>query len=276
MFTLNCKGKLLVIERPIVMGIINITPDSFFSASRKQNTGEMLKCAEQMLQDGATILDIGGQSTRPGSVRVSTGEELERVIEPIRSVSNEFPGVFISIDTFSSAVAKEAVQAGAAIINDISAGSMDPGMISTVASLQVPYICMHMKGDPGNMQQDPQYKNVTAEVLDFCIQKKKALQAAGITDIIMDPGFGFGKTAEQNFELLRNLEVFSMLASPLLIGISRKSTIYKTLGVSPEEALNGSTVLHTMALLKGANILRVHDVRPALEAIQLCQAYMAK
>ena len=273
MFTLNCKGRLLVIDKPVVMGIINITPDSFYSGSRRQGTDAVLKQAEQMLKEGATILDIGGQSTRPGSEKLSAGQELGRIIEPIASINKNFPGAFISVDTYYGEVAKEAVAAGAAIVNDISAGSIDPTMISTVAALQVPYVLMHMQGTPQTMQQDPVYENVTKDVLDFFIQKKTELQQAGITDLIVDPGFGFGKAITHNFELLRNLSVFKMLDAPLLLGISRKSTIYKTLDITAEQALNGTTVLNTMGLMNGAGILRVHDVKEAKEAITLFNKY---
>lgn len=273
MFTLNCKGRLLVVEKPLVMGIINVTPDSFFAGSRQQGTDAVLRQAEQMLKDGATILDIGGQSTRPGSEKLSAADELKRVIEPIKAIHQNFPEAFISIDTYYSNVAKETVAVGASIVNDISAGTMDEQMIETVAALKVPYVLMHMQGTPQTMQQQPQYENVTKEVLDFFIRKKDELHKAGITDVIFDPGFGFGKTIAHNFELLRNLSVFKMLDCPLLLGISRKSTIYKTLGIIAEEALNGTTVLNTIGLMNGASILRVHDVKEAVEAVMLFEAY---
>ena len=273
MFTLNCKGRLLVIDKPVVMGIINATPDSFYSDSRQQNTNAILKKAEQMLKEGATILDIGGQSTRPGSEKPTAEEEMKRVIAPIEAIQANFPEAFISIDTYYSLVAKEAVAAGASIVNDISAGSMDAEMISTVASLNVPYVLMHMEGTPQTMQQEPVYENVTREILDFFIQKTVEFKKSGIKDIIIDPGFGFGKTIQHNFELLRNLSVFKMLNSPILLGISRKSFIYKTLNVSVEDSLNGTTALHSAGLLNGATILRVHDVKEAVETIQLISAY---
>ena len=273
MFTLNCKGRLLVIDKPVVMGIINATPDSFYSDSRQQNTNAILKKAEQMLKEGATILDIGGQSTRPGSEKPTAEEEMKRVIAPIEAIQANFPEAFISIDTYYSLVAKEAVAAGALIVNDISAGSMDAEMISTVASLNVPYVLMHMEGTPQTMQQEPVYENVTREILDFFIQKTVEFKKSGIKDIIIDPGFGFGKTIQHNFELLRNLFVFKMLNSPILLGISRKSFIYKTLNVSVEDSLNGTTALHSAGLLNGATILRVHDVIEAVETIQLITAY---
>jgi dihydropteroate synthase len=273
MFTLNCRGRLLVVDKPLVMGIINATPDSLYNDEKYKGTSGILQQAEQMLKDGAAILDIGGQSTRPGSKRISPDEELQRVIAPLEEVYKNFPESVISIDTYYSKVAAEAVAAGASIVNDISAGNMDEDMISAVASLQVPYVCMHMQGKPQTMQQNPQYENVTKEVLDFFIYKVDALHKAGIPDIIIDPGFGFGKTIAHNFELLRNLSVFRIPDCPLLLGVSRKSTIYKTLGITAGEALNGTTVLNTVGLMNGAHILRVHDVKEAVEAIKLFEEY---
>ena len=273
MFTLNCKGRLLVVDKPLVMGIINVTPDSFYSGSRHEDIGAVLQQAEQMLKDGADILDIGGQSTRPGSEKLSAEEELKRVITPVEAVSKNFPEAFISIDTYYSKVAAAAVKAGASIVNDISAGSMDAAMIETVASLKVPYVLMHMLGTPQTMQQHPQYENVTREVLDFMSNKMSELHKAGITDVIIDPGFGFGKTIAHNFELLNNLSVFKMLNSPILLGVSRKSTIYKTLDITAEESLNGTTVLNTIGLMNGTSILRVHDVKEAAEVVKLFEAY---
>jgi dihydropteroate synthase len=269
MYTLNCKGRILAIEQPLVMGIINITPDSFYTASRAGTVDAVLIQAEKMLQDGATILDIGGQSTRPGSKKITAEDELQRVIGPIQALAEKFPGTFISVDTYYSVVAKEAVQAGACIINDISAGGLDDKMIETVAALRVPYVLMHMQGTPQTMQQHPSYSDVTKEVLDFFIQKKKELEQKGIKDVIIDPGLGFGKTVEHNFQLLRNLTVFSMLGTPMLLGLSRKSMIGKTLGIETEQTLNGTTVLNTIGLMNGASILRVHDVKQAKEAITL-------
>lgn len=274
MFTLNCRGRLLVVDKPLVMGIINATPDSFYAESRYTGADAILKQAEQMLEDGVDILDIGGQSTRPGSEKVTAGEELKRVVPGIAAVQQKFPGSFISVDTYYSIVAKEAVDAGASIVNDISAGRLDGNMIPAVASLQVPYVLMHMKGEPGTMQQSPQYDNVTREVLDFFIHEIAALRAAGIKDIIIDPGFGFGKTIVHNFELLRNLAVFNISHCPVMLGISRKSTISKTLGISAGEALNGTTVLNTIGLINGAAIIRVHDVKEAKEAVKLVSACM--
>lgn len=269
MFTLNCKGRLLEIDKPVVMGIINATPDSFFSASRHNSTDAMIRQAESMLTEGALMLDIGGQSTRPGSEPVSQEEELSRTIDGIAAIHTRFPEAILSVDTYYAKVAQEAVAAGASIINDISAGQLDPAMIPAVAALKVPYVLMHMQGKPQTMQQSPVYDNVTLEVLDFFIEKIAQLRKAGINDIILDPGFGFGKTIPHNFELLHHMKALSALELPLLIGLSRKGTIYKTLGITAEEALNGTTVLNTIALMNGAKILRVHDVRAAKEAIVL-------
>lgn len=273
MFTLNCKGQLLVIDKPIVMGILNTTPDSFYSRSRIASEDALLQKAEEMIGQGAAILDIGGQSTRPNSERVSAAEELERVIPAIQKIHQAFPDQIISIDTFYTEVAKEAVEAGASIVNDVSAGTLDEALLSTVAELGVPYVLMHMKGDPQTMQQNPHYDNVTLEVFDSLSFKMKSLQQSGIKDIIIDPGLGFGKTIAHNFQLVRDLPFFQQLEKPVLVGISRKGTVYKTLGLTAEEALNGTTVLHSFALLNGANILRVHDVKEAVEAITLYHAY---
>ena len=273
MFSLNCKGKLLAIDKPLVMGIINTTPDSFYDGSRKQSGESVLKQATKMLTEGADIIDVGGQSTRPGSERISAKEELKRVLPAVEIILKNFPDTIISVDTYQSEVAVELINAGASIINDVSAGNLDSSMIETVAKLQVPYICMHMKGTPQNMQEHADYENVTREVLDFFIQKIDECKRAGINDVIIDPGFGFGKTIAHNFTLLKELLVFKMLEKPIMAGLSRKSTIYKTLGITAEEALNGSTVLHTLALQNGANILRVHDVKEAKEVIALWERY---
>ena len=276
MFTLNCKGRFLVVDKPLVMGIINATPDSFYAGSRHEGTDAILRNAEQMINEGADILDIGGQSTRPGSTIISVDEELKRVINPIEAIHQKFPEIFISIDSYYAKVVKEAVDTGALIVNDISSGSIDEKMFSAVASLGVPYISMHMKGTPQTMQQNPQYDNVTKEVMDFFTQKLDALHKAGVKDIIIDPGFGFGKTITHNFELLKNLSVLKKINCPIMIGVSRKSSIYKTLGISADESLNGTTVLNTIALLNGADILRVHDVKEAKEAVKLFEAYNKK
>ncbi len=273
MFTLNCKGRLLVVDKPLVMGIINITPDSFYTRSRHEGVDAVLRQAEQMLKEGAAILDIGGQSTRPGSEKLEAEDELKRVMAPIEAIQKKFPEAFISIDTYYSTVAARAVEAGASIVNDISAGQIDSAMITTVAALKVPYIVMHMQGTPQNMQQEAHYENVTKEILDFLIKQVDKLHKAGVSDVIVDPGFGFGKTITHNFELLRNLSVFRMLGCPVLMGMSRKSTIYKTLGITAEEALNGTTIINTIGLMNGVSILRVHDVKEAMEAVKLLQAY---
>lgn len=273
MFTLNCKGRLLVIDQPVVMGIINVTPDSFYSGSRKLLLDDILRQAEKMLSEGATVIDIGGQSTRPGSEQISIKEELLRVTPAIKAIINRFPESFISVDTYYSEVATEAVKAGASLVNDISSGTLDENMIQVVASLQVPYIAMHMKGTPNTMQQYAQYEDVTLEVLDFFIKKTEECRKAGIKDVIVDLGFGFAKTISHNFTLLKNLSIFKILHKPLLVGLSRKATVYKTLGILPEEALNGTTVLNTIGLQNGANILRVHDVKEAVEAVNLIRKY---
>lgn len=273
MFTLNCKGQLLMIDEPIVMGIINTTPDSFYKGSRLTEKDPLLFKAEEMIKDGAAILDLGGQSTRPDSERISAGEEMSRVLPAVEILHKNFPEQIISIDTFYALVAREAIKAGACIINDVSAGTIDADLIPTVALLNVPYVLMHMPGNPQTMQQNPQYKNVTLEVFDALSFKLKELIAAGIKDVIIDPGFGFGKTIDHNFQLLKELSFFKQMEKPLLVGLSRKGTIYKTLQTTPERALNGTTVLNTIALLNGAGILRVHDVKEAREAIQLYLAY---
>jgi len=273
MYTLNCKGKLLLIDKPLVMGIINATPDSFYEGHLNKGLDAIIALAEKMIAEGADILDIGGQSTRPGSEHITEEEELNRVLPVIKAVHNKNPDIIISVDTYYSNVVKEAVAAGASIVNDISAGNMDSAMITTVAGLNVPYICMHMQGTPDTMQKKPYYIDIIKDVLDFFINKVEECSKAGIKDIIIDPGFGFGKTIAHNFQLLKNLHSFSILQKPILAGISRKSTIYKTLNTTAAEALNGTTVLNTMALLNGASILRVHDVKEAREAVLLFDAY---
>ena len=273
MFTLNCKGRLLVVDKPIIMGIINLTPDSFYAGSRFSTTDEILVQAEKMLVEGAAILDIGAQSTRPGSERVSKDEELKRLMPALEAIVKRFPQSYISVDTYYAAVAKEAIGAGAAIVNDVSGGTMDYAMIDAVAALKVPYVLTHIKGEPGTMQKNPEYENVTAEILDYFIFKTAELKKAGIADIIVDPGFGFGKTIDHNFTILKNLSLFRILDLPVLCGLSRKSSVYKTLGVTAAESLNGTTVVHSIALLNGAAMLRVHDVKEAKETITLLQRY---
>jgi dihydropteroate synthase len=275
MHTLNFRGKLVVLKSPMVMGIINVTPDSFFRQSRQMGLEAIVARAGQMLAEGADILDIGGQSTRPGADEVGAEAELERVLPAIDAIAAHYPEALISVDTFQAKVAQAAVAAGACMVNDVSGGLADDHMLETVGRLHVPYVCMHMRGTPKTMQSQTDYQDVLQEVMDYFIQRLETCRAAGIHDVIIDPGFGFAKTIQQNFDLLRRLEVFDILNVPLLAGISRKSTIYKTLGVSPEEALNGTTVLHTVALLKGAAILRVHDVKEAVEAVKLVGALNA-
>ncbi len=272
MFTLNCNGKILDLNSPVVMGIINITPDSFFEGHLHKKDAEILMMAEKMVQNGASILDIGGQSTKPGSKRIDADEELNRVIPIIKSIRTSFPETIISIDTYYSKVAAQAVESGADIVNDISAGSLDDEMIPTVGKLHVPYVCMHMQGTPETMQLNPTYTNITLEVIQFFIKKIETCRNAGIKDIIIDPGFGFGKTLEHNFTLLREMLSLKMLDCPILVGVSRKGMIYKTLSTTPEHALNGTTVANTLALINGASILRVHDVKEAKEAITIFNA----
>ena len=271
MYTLNCNGKLIDLTTPKVMGIINVTPDSFYDGGITVTDEGIISQARKMLSEGATFLDVGGYSSRPGATEVSETKELKRVIPAIEKLTTEFPEAIISVDTFRSAVAKEAIQTGAAMVNDISGGRMDLEMYSTIAQLQIPYILMHMRGSPQSMSAQTDYQNVTREVLLYFSERIALARKAGIDDIIADPGFGFSKTREQNFELLKELDLFSQLEIPFLIGISRKSMIYKTLKVTPDEALNGTTALHAIALLRGASIIRVHDVKEAVECITLIE-----
>ena len=270
--TLNLRGNLESLDRPWVMGILNITPDSFYAASRMEQPRSLLDQAEKMLAEGAKILDIGGYSSRPGADHISEKEELERVVPAIRAVMQEFPDTYISIDTFRAEVARAAVGEGAAIVNDISGGNLDEQMYPTVAELKVPYILMHMKGSPQNMVKNTEYEHLVHEVYGYFSQKVGQLYSLGVSDIILDPGFGFAKTREQSYELLRNLGYFKHIKLPLLAGMSRKSMIYKELGTTPEEALNGTTALNMIALINGASILRVHDIKPAVEAVKLFKA----
>jgi dihydropteroate synthase len=253
------------------MGILNITPDSFYSNSRTKSIDEALTKAAQFLNEGATFIDIGGYSSRPGAKDISTGEEVDRLVPVVESLVKAFPAAVISIDTFRAKVAAETISAGAHIINDIAAGDMDEQMFETAAKLQVPYMMMHMKGTPQNMQQNPVYDNVLLEVIDYLAKKVAALKALHVHDVIIDPGFGFGKTIEHNYELLNQLEAFKIFKLPILVGLSRKGMIYKTLGTSAAQALNGTSVLNTIALQKGAGILRVHDVREAAECVRLVE-----
>ena len=270
--TINCKGKLIDLSSPKVMGILNITPDSFYDGGKYSNDTAILKHVELMLNAGATFIDIGANSSRPGAAHVSEKEELNRVLPVLDLVLKSFPETLISIDTFRSNITKQTIEAGAALINDISAGKLDENMLPTVAELHVPYIMMHMKSTPQTMQQNTQYENLVKEVLFYFSERTALAKSLGIVDLIIDPGFGFAKTLEQNYELLNNLELFKMIETPVLVGVSRKSMIYKKLGTTANEALNGTTVLNTIALQKGASILRVHDVKEAMETIKLVES----
>ncbi len=268
--TINVRGQLIDLTVPRVMGVLNITPDSFYGGSRLENETEILNRASEMLQSGADILDIGGYSSRPGADDITEEEELERVSGALRILRREFPSAILSLDTFRSSIADIGIREyGVDIINDISGGSLDNEMFEIIAKHNVPYVIMHMKGNPQNMQNDPVYEDIMAEIIKWFSEKKQELVLMGVKDIIIDPGFGFGKTIEHNFILLNNLEQFSILDLPVLTGLSRKSMIWKTLGIRPEDSLNGTTVLNTIALLKGISILRVHDVAEAVEAIRL-------
>ena len=269
--TLRLSGKLLTLERPIVMGIVNVTPDSFFAGSRIDGERALRTRLDQLVHEGAAIADLGAYSSRPGADEVSPEEEMKRLRPALQLLRDEYPTLPVSVDTFRSEVAQMAVEEyGAAIINDISGGGLDPEMYRTVSRLQVPYILMHMKGNPQTMQSHTDYTDVTLEVLDYFIKRIGQLLDLGLHDIILDPGFGFSKTTEQNYELLAHLDTLTkILRQPLLVGLSRKSMIYRPLGCTPEEALGGTTFLHALALERGAKILRVHDVRPAAEAITL-------
>jgi dihydropteroate synthase len=273
MWTLNARGKLLTIGQPLIMGILNRTEDSFYSGSRVADDDALMRQASALLADGADWLDIGGQSTRPGAETVGEDEELRRVVGAIGRLHREWPEAILSVDTWHARVAESAVEAGASIVNDVSGGAMDPAMLETVGRLRVPYICMHMKGTPATMNREARYENVVTAVLDYFIERIEACRRAGIHDVILDPGFGFAKTSVHNFQLLHQLSLLRICGKPLLLGVSRKSTIYRTLGLSSEEALNGSTVLHTLGLLHGADILRVHDPKEAREVVVLLEAY---
>jgi dihydropteroate synthase len=267
---MNCKGKLLDLSAPVTMGILNLSPDSFFDGGRYSDETAVLRQAEKMLEEGASILDVGGASSRPGAATITEAEELKRVAPVISALSKRFPEAILSVDSWRAKVAEAAIEAGASIVNDISGGDLDAQMLETVAKLQAPYILMHMQGKPDTMQQNPQYEDVVLEVLDYFIKKVEKLRSLGIHDIVLDPGFGFGKSVEHNYALLRHLGAFkNVLGLPLLAGISRKSMICKPLGVNPKDALNGTTALHVVALQQGANILRVHDVKEAMEVIKL-------
>ena len=271
--TINVNGQLLDISTPKVMGILNLTPDSFFKDSRMQTVEQISHKVTQMLTEGADILDVGAYSSRPGEVDLPIEEEMKRLREGLAVLRKEAPQAIVSVDTFRADVAKMCIeQFGVAIVNDISGGELDSEMFSTISRARIPYIIMHMQGTPQNMQQAPQYENVLKEIMLYFAGKVRKLHEMNVNDIILDPGFGFGKTLAHNFELLAHLNEFDIFQLPLLVGLSRKSMVYKELGVTPQDALNGTTVLHTIALNKGANILRVHDVKEAVEAIKLWQA----
>lgn len=270
--TVNIRGTLLDLSTPVVMGIMNITPDSFYSGSRVAAADEIVEKAGRMLSEGAGMIDIGGYSTRPGAREVSAEEEGDRIESAVEPLAKFFPDLIISVDTFRAEVAERGIRKGAHIINDVAGGTLDDAMFETVARLHVPYILMHMRGTPQTMNEMAYYERLVPDILRDLRQKVVALQSKGVADLIIDPGFGFAKTIAQNFELMRELEQFKLLGYPVLVGISRKSTIYKTLHISPEEALNGTTVLNTLALERGASILRVHDVKPAVEAVKLWMA----
>lgn len=269
----NVNGRLLDLSSPCVMGILNITPDSFYAGSRMQTEAEIARRTEQILQEGAAIIDVGAYSSRSNAEHVSAREEMERLRGGLEMLRRVAPDAVVSVDTFRADVARMCVEEyGVAMINDIAAGEMDADMFRTVADLKVPYIMMHMQGTPQNMQQHPHYENLMREVCLYFAQKVAQLRELGVKDIILDPGFGFGKTLDHNYELLAHLEEFRLFELPLLVGVSRKSMIYKLLDTTPQEALNGTTVIDTICLLKGADILRVHDVRPAVETVRIVEA----
>lgn len=267
--TLNCNGKLVDVAQPKVMGILNVTPDSFYDGGKYASEKAMLHQVERMLKVGADFIDVGGYSSRANAQDILPEEELQRVVPVIQSIIQHFPNCLLSVDTFRAMVAKAAVEAGAVMVNDISAGLLDETMIPTVAKLQVPYVMMHMRGTPQTMTQATDYNDLLRDILHYFSERIAVAREAGIRDLILDPGFGFAKTAEQNFELLAKMEVLDIANLPILVGVSRKSMVYKTLDIKPEEALNGTTVLNTVALLKGAKILRVHDVAEAVECVTL-------
>lgn len=273
--TINCKGNLIDLNTPKIMGILNLTPDSFYDGGKHQEKGPVLKQVEKMLAEGATFIDMGAYSSRPGANHVSEDEELQRLLPLLESILQKFPETIISIDTFRSKVAAECLEIGAAIINDISAGNLDENMFATVAKHQVPYIMMHLKGTPQSMQKQAVYDDLMKDLRFYFSEKIDEVTALKINDVIIDPGFGFAKTTAQNYTLLNHLDLFKTFELPILIGLSRKSMIYKVLQSSPKEALNGTTALHAIALLKGAHILRVHDVKEAVECVKLVEELKA-
>ena len=270
--TINCKGTLIDLKKPKVMGVLNITPDSFYDGGKYKDEASILKQAEKLLDEGATFVDLGAYSSRPGGTDVSEKKELKRILPVVDLLISNFPDIYLSIDTFRSVVARRCLENGAAMINDISAGNMDDKMMQTISEFKVPYVMMHMKGNPQNMSQQSNYSNLLEEILYYFSEKVAVAKSYGINDIILDPGFGFAKNTFQNFSLLQHLNLFKTFELPILVGLSRKSMIYKTLGTNPDQALNGTTALNTYALTKGANILRVHDVKEAVECIELLEA----
>ncbi|MBO0343563.1 MAG: dihydropteroate synthase [Bacteroidota bacterium] len=270
--TINCKGELVDLKTPKVMGILNLTPDSFFDGGKYKDEASILNQVDYMLKNGATFIDMGAYSSRPGAEHVPEEEELKRMVPVIELILKKFPDTIISVDTFRSKVAAESIEHGAAIINDIAAGNLDEAMFDTIAKYQVPYIMMHMKGTPQSMQKEATYNDLIHDIRLYFSEKVKEATAKKINDIIIDPGFGFAKTTAQNYTLLNHLDMFQTFGLPILIGLSRKSMVYKVLGSSPKEALNGTTALHTIALLKGANIIRAHDVKEAVECVKLVEA----
>lgn len=272
MFIFNQKDASGRMVGPQIMAIMNITPDSFFAPSRLGNNQLLIDKAGQMIQEGASIIDIGGQSTRPGATMISAEEEMERIVPAIESLSKTFTNITLSIDTFQSKVAEAAILAGARIVNDISCGSFDPSILDIVSTYQADYIGMHITGTKETMHQVPKRENIIDDLIQYFLKKKEQFSNKGITNWVIDPGFGFGKTIDENFSIIKNLQNLQCIGLPILVGVSRKSSIYKTLGVSSEEALNGTTVLHTLAIQNGANILRVHDVKEAKEVITLMDA----
>lgn len=271
MKSINCKGNLISFETPKIMGILNITPDSFYDGGTYSNLTKVENQVKKMLHEGADFIDIGAYSSRPSAIHISEKEELERILPVVEKLVATFPEIKISIDTFRSEVAKKCIENGACIINDIAAGNMDENMFLTIAKLQVPYIIMHMQGTPQNMQQNPTYEDVVQEVLYFFSKKIAKLHQLGLNDIITDVGFGFGKTIDHNYQLLHHLDLFKSLDKPMLVGVSRKSMVYKPVNSHAENALNATTVVNTLALMKGANILRVHDVKEAVEAVKITE-----
>lgn len=267
--TLNIRGKIYVLEHPWIMGIINLTPDSFYQGSRISDEMELLGTVEKMLEDGADIIDLGAYSSRPGATPVTEKEEMKRLLPALDQILRSFPGTLISVDTFRSRVARAAWERGASMINDISGGQLDEEMFRAIADIRLPYILMHMRGDPQTMSQNTNYANLFKEIVDFFTRQVGKLNKFGVSDIFLDPGFGFAKTVDQNYELIKNFKYFNVLGYPLLAGISRKSMVYKVLEVQPSEALNGTTVLNTLALLNQASILRVHDIREAKQIVKI-------